>query len=102
MPPFGAPIVPNEVILDIPSSMPASTLDRIAASHSMTRVEITSFRLTGRTMHRWRINGGVSVADMIRNLVGDRQVAGAGANYLTRWRRSRGYLPTAINMPLRS
>ena len=32
VPPLGAPIVPNELILDIPSSVPASTLDRIAAS----------------------------------------------------------------------
>ncbi len=105
VPPLGAPIVPNELILDIPSSVPASTLDRIAASHSMTRVEITSFRLTGRTMHRWRINGGTSVADMIRNVVGDRQIAGAGANYLYALAEEQGvpangdqYAPQKLNL----
>jgi subtilisin family serine protease len=82
VPPFGAPIVPNEVILDIPSTVPAQTLDQIAARHGMTRIETTSFRLTGRTMHRWRLNGGGSVQDMIRDIGGERQVAGAGANYL--------------------
>jgi len=82
VPPFGAPIVPNEVILDIPSTVPTQTLDQMAARHGMTRVETTSFRLTGRTMHRWRIDGSTSVPDMIPNLVGERQIAGAGANYL--------------------
>lgn len=82
VPPFGAPFVPNEVILDIPSSVPEGTLDQIAARHTMTRIETTSFRLTGRTLHRWRITGGTAVPDMIRNLVGERQVGGAGANFI--------------------
>jgi subtilisin family serine protease len=82
LPPVGAPFVPNELVLDIPSSVPERTLDQIAARHTMTRVETTNFRLTGRTMHRWRINGSTSVPDMIRNVVGERQIAGAGANYL--------------------
>jgi subtilisin family serine protease len=81
-PPVGAPFVPNELVLDIPSSVPERTLDQIAERHTMTRVETTSFRLTGRTMHRWRINGSTSVPDMIGNIVGERQIAGAGANYL--------------------
>ncbi len=33
VPPFGVPFVPNEVILDIPSSVPTATLDAIARAH---------------------------------------------------------------------
>jgi hypothetical protein len=82
VPPLGAPFVPNEVILDIPSSVPTTALDAIAARHAMTRVETRAMRLTGRTLHRWRINGGTSVPDMIRNMTGERQVNGAGANFI--------------------
>lgn len=82
VPPVSAPFVQNEVILDIPSRVPTPTLDAIAARHAMTRVETVSFRLTGRTLHRWRIDGGTSVPDMIRNLGGETQVAGAGANFI--------------------
>ena len=106
LPPFGAPIVPNEVILDIPSSVPTATLDTIAARHAMTRVETTTFRLTGRTMHRWRITGGTSVADMIRNMVDERNVAGAGANYVYSLGQDQSalvnadqYAPQKLNLP---
>jgi subtilisin family serine protease len=60
-------------------------LDDIAARHGMTRVETSTLRLTGRTLHRWSIDGGTSVADMIRNVCTnptDRVVAGAQPNYL--------------------
>jgi Subtilase family len=86
LPPVGETrFVPTEVIFDIPSSVSAQVLDDIAARHAMTRVETTGLRLTGRTLHRWRIDGGISVADMIRNVCtdpSDRQVAGAQPNYL--------------------
>jgi subtilisin family serine protease len=81
-PPGETRFVPNEVLLDIPASVPTSTLDAIAARHAMTRLETTSLRLTGRTLHRWRTDGATSVPDMIGNLVGERQVAGAQPNYL--------------------
>jgi subtilisin family serine protease len=82
VPATGAPFVLDEVILDIASSVPTATLDAIASRHDMTRVETVSFRLTGRTLHRWRINGGTSVPDMIQGMNGERQVAGAGANFI--------------------
>jgi subtilisin family serine protease len=78
----GAAYVPNEVILDIPASVPTATLDAIAARHGMTRLETQTFRLIGRTLHRWRIDGGTSAPDMIGNIAGERQVVGAGYNYL--------------------
>ena len=68
LPPPGAPHVLDQVMLDIPASVPTATLDAIAARHDMTRLETVTLRLTGRTLHRWRITGGGSVADMIRSL----------------------------------
>jgi subtilisin family serine protease len=86
LPPLGETrFVQTELVLDIPSNVPTQTLDDIAARHNMTRVEITPIRLTGRTLHRWRIDDGTSVADMIRNVCtspSDRAVAGAQPNYL--------------------
>jgi hypothetical protein len=77
LPPAGAPYLPNEVMLDIPASVPTATLDAIAARHAMTRLETVTLRLTGRTLHRWRLDGGGSPVDMIFTLNGERQVAGA-------------------------
>jgi hypothetical protein len=74
--------LPNEVILDIAASVPTTDLDAIAARHTMTRLETQSFRLTGRTMHRWRLDGGGTVMAMIRGLNGERQVSGAQPNYV--------------------
>jgi hypothetical protein len=61
--------VPNEVILDSIPTVSTPTLETIARRHSMTRMETQTFRLTGRRMHRWRLDGGGSVEAMIRGLV---------------------------------
>jgi hypothetical protein len=83
LPPIGETrFVPNEVMLDIPSSVSTQTLDTIAARHNMTRLETRTFRLTGRTLHRWRLDGGGTVPDMIRGMAGERQIAGAQPVYL--------------------
>jgi subtilisin family serine protease len=74
--------VPNEVILDSLTNVSTPTLEAIAQRHSMTRLETQTFRLTGRRMHRWRLDGGGSVEAMIRGLVGERLIAGAQPNYL--------------------
>jgi predicted secreted protein len=81
LPPVGETrYVPTEVVLDANASEQA--LAAVAARHSMTRLETVSFRLTGRTLHRWRIDGGGSVADMIRNICAERLIAGVQPNYL--------------------
>jgi subtilisin family serine protease len=83
LPAVGAPCVPNEIVLDVPSTVNTATLDAIAGRHAMTRLETVTIRLTGRTLHRWRIDGGGSVTDMTRSLSDrERQVAGAQCNYL--------------------
>lgn len=81
-PPGETRFVPDEVMLDIPANVPTTTLDAIAARHRMTRLETRTFRLTGRTLHRWRLDGGGTVPDMIRGMSGERLVAGAQPLYL--------------------
>ena len=82
LPPAGAPFVFNEVILDVPPSVSESQLNAIAARHAMTRMESQTFRLTGRRLFRWRIDGGGSVYDMILGISRESLVAGAQPNYL--------------------
>ena len=59
----------------------------------MTRIETTTIRLTGRTLHRWRIDGGTSVFDMILGLRGESRVAGAQAIHLYQFGQQRGSEP---------
>jgi subtilisin family serine protease len=82
LPPPGARFVPNEVILDVPPRVSEAQLNAIAARHAMTRMETRTFRLTGRRLFRWRIDGGTSVPDMIRSVARETQVAGAQPNFL--------------------
>jgi Subtilase family len=84
LPPAGVTsFVDNNVLFDIPSTVSAQVLDDIAARHNMTRLQTTTIRLTGRTLHVWRVDNGASVADMICNVcTTERQIAGAQPNYL--------------------
>ena len=74
--------VPNEVLLDVAAGVSSSQLDAIARRFRLTRVDIHPMRLVGRSIHRWRINDGGSVATKIRLLAGERRIAGAQPNYL--------------------
>jgi len=83
LPPAGETrFLPAEMLLDIPANVPTPTLDAIAARHTMTRLETQTFGLTGRTLHRWRLDGGGTVQAMIRGLAGEPLVAGAQPNYI--------------------
>jgi subtilisin family serine protease len=62
--------------------VPTPTLETIARRHNMTRLETRVFALTGRRMHRWRLDGGGSVEAMVRGLNSERLIAGAQPNYL--------------------
>lgn len=107
LPPLGETrFVPNEVMLDIPASVPRATLDAIAAQHRMTRLESRTFRLTGRTLHRWRLDGGGTVPDAIRSMAGERLVAGAQPVYLfdlaqdlAALRNGDQYAPEKLKLP---
>jgi subtilisin family serine protease len=74
--------VPNEVLLDIATGVSASQLDAIARRLRLTRLDVHPMRLVGRSIHRWRINDGSSVATAIRSLAGEARIAGAQPNYL--------------------
>src|SRR5215475_5588170 len=83
LPPLGETrFVQDEVMLDIPSSVPTATLDAIAARHRMIRLETQTIRLTGRTLHRWRIDAGTTVPDMIRTLAREQLIAGGQPLYV--------------------
>src|SRR5215475_1131892 len=83
LPPLGETrFVQDEVMLDIPSSIPTATLDAIALRHRMTRLETQTIRLTGRTLHRWRIDAGTTVPDMIRTLAREQLIAGGQPLYV--------------------
>ena len=103
LPGAGAPILDNECILDIPANVSTATLDAIAARHAMTRLETVDIRLTGRRLHRWRLDGGGSVADMIRAVSrSEPSVAGMQANSSSRWRKPRPRRSTVTNTRRRS
>ena len=74
--------VPNEVLLDIATGVSGAQLDAIARRFRLTRVDVHPLRLIGRSIHRWRINDGTSVAAVIRALSGEVRIAGAQPNYL--------------------
>jgi subtilisin family serine protease len=78
----GAPIVENEMMLDIPASVSDAELELIADRHQMTRLETKTFRLTGRTLHRWRLDGGGTVYNMVVGMMGEKKIAGAQAIHL--------------------
>jgi subtilisin family serine protease len=79
--------VSTDVVFDIPGNVPVQTISDIAALHNLTPLETTTLRLTGRTLRRWRIDNGASVADVIFDVCTstnrlDRLVVGAQPNYL--------------------
>jgi subtilisin family serine protease len=93
----------TEMIIDIPASVTIQALDAIAARHTMTRLESRTFPLMGRTLHRWRLDGGGTVEAMIRGLNGEPQIAGAQPNYLYDLMQAEpATAPPAANAPAES
>jgi len=74
--------VANEVLLDVAARVSPAELDAIARRFRLTPVDVHPLRLVGRSIHRWRINEGTSVAAVIRSLAGEARIAGAQPNYL--------------------
>ena len=84
LPPPGVTSFENDrLLLDIPATVSAQVLDQIAARHSMTRLQTSFIRLTGRTLHVWRIDNGTPVAQMGRDIcIAEPLVAGLQPNYI--------------------
>jgi hypothetical protein len=104
-PPGETRFVDNHVVLDIPTRSEPE-LDAIAARHNMTRLATSTIGLTGRTLHVWRIDNGVSVASMIRDIAAESQVAGAQPDYLYRLAQAEQvpvnadqYAPQKLSLP---
>jgi subtilisin family serine protease len=80
-PPTEKRYVRNEVMLHLPSNLPAQTLDALARRYGLTRIQAQPSDLTGRTLYRWRINDGRSVTSVIRALENEPSIEGAQPNY---------------------
>jgi hypothetical protein len=80
-PPNEKRYVRNEVVLHLPSNLPARTLDALARRYGLTPLQSHSSGLTGRTLYRWRINDGRSVTSVIRALENEPSIEGAQPNY---------------------
>ena len=79
LPPVGERrYVPDEVLIQLASSVPDAAIDALARRMRLTRVE--SFTSNGITMFRWKISDGRSVPEVIRSLQG--LVLAAQPNYL--------------------
>lgn len=86
--PSGAPpanerrLVPDEVVIEVPSSITPQAISAIEQRHRLTRLETQTFQLSGTTIVRWRIPDRRSVAAVVRALEADATVASAQPNYL--------------------
>jgi Subtilase family len=76
--------VANEVLLDIAAGVPAQQLDAIAQRFNLTRLDVHTLRLVGRSIQRWRIDDGRSVTAVIQSLASEARIARAQPNYLFR------------------
>ena len=75
-------MVPDEIVIEIASSVTPQQIDALQRRHRLARIESRSMQLTGTTMFRWRIPDRRSVPTVIRALEADRVVATAQPNYL--------------------
>jgi Subtilase family len=74
-------LVPNEVLVTTSNDLSPQAFDAILQRHRLTHVETQDFALTGRRVHRLRINGSRSVGAVIAALRAEGQLSRAGANY---------------------
>ena len=75
-------MVPNEVIIELASSVSPQQIEALQRRYRLVRVESQTFALSGTTLYRWRISDRRSVASVIRALETDRIVGSAQPNYL--------------------
>jgi hypothetical protein len=61
----------EEVLLSLPSNLSPEAIEALARRHRLTHLESQSVGLLGRTVHRWRIADGRSIADVILALKRD-------------------------------
>jgi len=70
IPPAGlTSFVGNEVLVEIAAGTTAAYVDAFARSLHLTLLETQSFALTGRTLQRWRLDGGGTVTGTLRGML---------------------------------
>ncbi len=74
--------VPNEILLEVEPGAPAQYVNVVARLLQLTLLETHSFALTGRSLQRWRIDGGNSVRTTLQRLSPFSRIAAAQANLL--------------------
>lgn len=85
----GMAFVPNEILLELNAGTPDSYLNVVARNLRLTRLETQTFTLTGRTLQRWRIDGGGSVVGTLRGLLPFGRISAAQPNFLYRFGQSQ-------------
>jgi subtilisin family serine protease len=75
-------LVPDEVVVELPNTMPAATVDAVQRRFRLTRLDVQPIPLIGSTFYRFRIPDRSNVPAVVRSLEGDRRVASAQPNYL--------------------
>jgi hypothetical protein len=73
--------VPDEVVIQLASSVSPQTIDALAQRHNLDRVESLALP-SGTTFHRWKILGQRSVPTVIRALETERLAMWVQPNYL--------------------
>ncbi|HVV80383.1 MAG TPA: S8 family serine peptidase [Pseudolabrys sp.] len=74
--------VPDEVLIEVPNSVPAATISEIETRFRLTRLDVQPIPLLGSTFYRYRVPNGISVTRAVRALEGDRRIAFTQPNYL--------------------
>lgn len=85
--------VPDEVVLEVATSMSDQQIGALARRFRLTRLQSTPFRLGGTTLMRWRIPDRRSVPTVVRALEADAGVLSAQPNYLYAIQEDQGQTP---------
>lgn len=73
-------IVPNEVIVEVPLSVPESEVDALAAAQRIEKLGSTEIALLNTRIYRWRITDGRPAAQVVAAISADSRVSGAHFN----------------------
>ena len=74
-------LIPNEVVVGLPSDMSAQAVGAMAHKHGLVRLESNRIASTGTTLHRLRSADQRSVADIVRAMQAEGEVSSAQPNY---------------------
>lgn len=75
-------LVPDEVVIEVPSTTSPQAITALERRHRLARLESQTLQLSGTTLFRWRIPDRRSVASVVRALEADGAVRSAQPNYV--------------------